>query len=87
MPRKHGTQFIWVNGKEDSVHADTLRSLGERLKYFDESARLFPSVQWYMLECLGEKRHGAVFALEADEARRVLVGRLKAVEAGLERNK
>lgn len=90
MPRESGTQWVWVCHGEDRVDVATRDSLKARLSLFDEAERLFGAQfgeRWYMLECLGKKRHGTVFALSASEARKMLTGRLESVERGLERNK
>ncbi len=87
MPRLSGTQWVWVSHREDRVDVATRDSLKIRLTLFDEAQRQFEAEggRWYMLECLGRKRHGTTFKLSADEARKLLAYRLEVIESALAR--
>ena len=92
--RECGTHFIWVSVEADQSEfaiADTIESLRNRLNHFDAVAQVFGnedgSNEWYMLECVGTKQNGTVFALDANAARDILLQRIKSFERLLERKR
>lgn len=87
--RNMGTHFVWVNHGSDEMNRTTLESLRCRLNYFDAVASVFGnedgSDTWYMLECLGKAQNGTSFKLSANDARDIMLRRIKSYERELER--
>ena len=84
-PRQCGSHFTWLNHAEDAVDADTLESLRLRLNYWDAVDSTHDNVQWYVLECVGKKRHGHVFSIDTAKARQMFVDKINAVSAEMDR--
>ncbi len=89
--REHGTHFIWATHSDDKPDYATLESLRNRLNHFDAVAQVFGNedgaMSWHVIECLGKPKHGTVFSANAEEARDLMVRRIKSLESYLYRQR
>lgn len=84
-PRSHGSHFVWLKHPTDKQDFETVESLRDRLNWLDAVNDTFGNAQWYMLECIGQKRHGHVYKVETSYARNLFVERIKTLETAMQR--
>ena len=87
--RTMGTHFIWNAHATDEISHKCLDDLRNRLNYFDAVAKVFGNEEgcdtWYLLECVGTKQNGTTLKCTAEQAREIMLRRIKGMESALAR--
>ena len=87
--RTMGTHFMWLAHKDDEISHKCLEDIRNRLNYFDAVGKVFGNEDgadtWYLLECCGTKQNGTTCKLTAEEAREIVLRRIKGMESALSR--
>ena len=80
---------MWLAHKDDEISHKCLEDMRNRLNYFDAVGKVFGNEDgadtWYLLECCGTKQNGTTCKLTAEEAREIVLRRIKGMESALSR--
>jgi hypothetical protein len=77
--RECGSHWVWIIAPDDHLDVSTLDNLRTRLSYFDAVDAIWPGGQWVLIESTHEQS-GEVIACTTEEARALLLDRLRTVE-------